>query len=268
MWSCHLISKFGISGICAVSYIFALCMLASCASSPTSYEEQVMNGTITYPFVGQDRPIGTNGPAEKFVVKSVVGDREYVVEIPDAAKDYDVQIPLAAFDDPGSIGHKLAGGTKGVNNPQLTDREIVAEMPQLEKKHPSDTALLDKAFGVGPKDGPKQAPSYSLGLAKINEYYKQKQFELALIEINNLLSFYPTSIQLLKMKGTVHVKMQDLVLGERAWSKALELSPGDALLRRGLDRLRNRIQITKKASENPIKSVNPEYQDPQLNVGH
>ena len=259
MLSCSSISKIG-HCMQAVSFytifiLFAFYIASSCSSARTPYEEQVMNGTISYPFVGQNQSIGKNGPADKFVVKSVVGEREYIVEIPDAAKEYDVQIPLAAFDDPNSTGAKLAGGAKGVHNPQLTDREIVAEMPQLDKKHPSDTALLDKAFGVGPKDGPKQAPSYTLGLAKINEYYKQKQFELALIEINNLLSFYPTAVQLLKMKGTVHVKMQDLVLAERSWSKALELSPGDALLKRGLDRLRNRMKI------------NSNYQE-QLNIGH
>ncbi len=243
MWSSRLI----ISIILATTAL--IFVIGSCSSRPTTYEEMVMDGTISYPFNEPTQHIGGNGPAEKFVIKSVVGDREYIVEIPDAAKDYDVQIPLASFEDPNSIGAKLSGTPKGVNNPQLTDREIVAEMPRLDKKHPSDTALLDRAFGTGPRDGPKQAPSYTLGLAKINSLYKDKQFELALIEINNLLTFFPTSVQLLKMKGTVHVKMQDLILAERSWSKALELTPSDALLKRGLERLRSRIAVTQKASD-------------------
>ncbi|MBF0440608.1 MAG: hypothetical protein HQK54_01765, partial [Oligoflexales bacterium] len=93
---------------------------------------------------------------------------------------------------------------------------------------------------------PKQSPSYLLSLQKINELYQEKKFESALIEINNLLAFYPTSVKLLKMKGTTLIKLGNLELAEKAWERASDLTPNDPVLKRGLAKLKGEIDKNKK----------------------
>ncbi len=218
------------------------CWLApSCAATlpgDTATDDAGLNGTIAYPFVDESNPLGRNGPEEKFVIRSAVGDREYAIEIPGGARDFDVQVPLA------DLGELTAEGAnpgkyapKSLPSPVVTDQEMKSMLPSLDRDRPTDTALLDGAFGAAPADGPGQAPSYTLGIGRINEYFKKHNYEYCLIELNGLLAFYPTSPKLLKMKGTVLLRMRNPALAELAWIKALELTPGDKGLRRGLERL-------------------------------
>jgi hypothetical protein len=170
------------------------------------------------------------------------------VEIPGAGEDYDIEIPLASMDS------QLEGGVdrpKGLANPAKTDREIVHDFPDPAQQDPVKSALIDKAFGVGPKGGPEQSPSYTLGLAKIMQLYQKKQFEYALIEINQLLTFYPTSPRLHKMKGTVYIKLGNLRLAEQAWMRAMQLTPTDAVLGKSLTRLQERIKLS-ETSKPPL----------------
>jgi sugar phosphate isomerase/epimerase len=137
-------------------------------------------------------------------------------------------------------------------------------MPQLPRDTEADRALLDKAFGVGELGGPQQSPSYTLGLARINEFYQKHQFEYALVEINNLLTYYPTSIKLHKMKGTVLIKLSSLALAERAWLRAAELAPDDPVVKKGLERLRRKMDLERKVSGqlvNPPPAAPPSAQE-------
>lgn len=111
-----------------------------------------------------------------------------------------------------------------------------------------DAALLDRSMGVAPKSGPRQSPSYAIGLSKINELFQQRKFEFALIEINNHLAYYPTSPQLHKMKGTVLIRLGQYPLAEKSWLRALELAPEDSSLRNSLKRLQARLS-SKSAGE-------------------
>lgn len=207
--------------------------------------DPILHGTIQYPFVDETRPLGLNIPEQKFVIRSAIGNKEYAIEIPGEARDYDVQVPLA---DLGSAyDQDVLGNPKSLANPAMTDAEITANLPRLERERPTDTAMMDAAFGVGNADGPEQAPSYTLGMAKINRHYKDRQYEYALIELNSLIAFYPNSPKLHKMKGTVLLKMRNLPLAELAWIKALELEPKDRSLRNALTKLQRRIIATGKA---------------------
>lgn len=202
---------------------------------------EILSGTISYPFVDETKSLGEDrDDGDRFIIRSAVGAREYSIEIPGAARDYDVQVPLA---DLGESDDDVLTGKrpKSLSNPVTTDKEIVSALPRLERDRATDTALMDSAFGAGGADGPRQAPSYTLGLAKVNDLYKARKYEFALVELNTLLVFYPNSPKLHKMKGTVLVKMRNLPLAELAWIKALELDPRDKSVRAGLERLQRRI---------------------------
>jgi hypothetical protein len=41
-----------------------------------------------------------------------------------------------------------------------------------------------------------------MGIAKVNQLYREKNFELALIELNNVLAFYPNSPKTFENEGT------------------------------------------------------------------
>lgn len=220
------------------SSLILLGFIASCRSSGTSDEiDQIMHGSITYPFAAPTEPLGKN-KSEKFVIRSTVGNTEYQVEIPHEADDYDIQVPLA--DISGGRNGLAEVGTTNVGDPKSTDREMLAQLPKLGG-NPGDSSVLDKAFGVGPKGGPDQGPSYTLGLAKIQGHYRRKDYEFALIDINNLLTYYPNSVKLFQMKGTVLVKLKQDKLALRAWQRALELSPSDKRLLRGVRYLENKL---------------------------
>lgn len=211
-----------------------------------SVEDELNESTIAYPFVEETHPLGASQFDEKFVIRSAVGKTEYTVEIPGAARDYDVEVPLAEISEMDS--GDTAGRTRSERElrPQTTDRELVADMPKVQDG--TNPHLTDSAFGVGNKKGPEQSPSYTLGIARVTKLYQDHKYEYALIEINNLLAFYPTAAKVHKMKGTVLMKLRSFSLAERAWERALELSPNDLALRRGLKRLRDRIAADEKAA--------------------
>lgn len=264
---CRLISNQRLRLRLAIATVACGCS----TSMPTGEAEQdIIQGTIAYPFVDETPSLGRESPEEKFVIKSAVGGAEYVVQIPGGARDFDVQVPLADLGAATSqVGQSVASAGP---NPVQTDQEMTAALPQLKRERPIDTALLDSAFGTGDAEGPAQAPSYTLGIARINENYKKRNYEIALIEINNLLAFYPNSPQLHKMKGTVLLKMRNLPLAELAWIKALELAPRDKTLQRALERLQKRIVQQGKAVQGkgaeapavipqPIGSSVPKFDD-------
>lgn len=216
----------------------ALFLISSCTTQKDSVQEDILRGTIAYPFVDETQTLGRDGPQEKFIIKSAAGGREYQIEIPGAARDYDVQIPIA---DLGPETTNQGPSSLSTTPTVTTDHELTSQHPQMGKAKTSETTVLDSAFGVAEKEGPQQNPSFTLGLAKINDAYRRKNFELCLVEINNLIAFFPNAPQLHKMKGTVLNKMRQYKLAELAWIRTLELDPTDRTVRRALGRLQERI---------------------------
>jgi hypothetical protein len=219
-------------------------------------QDAIENGTIAYPFVDETQPLGRNGPTDPFVIKSAVGGKEYTIEIPGEARDFDVQVPLAEI-GAGDQDIMAGGRPNGLASPVATDKEMVAALPRLDKARPTGTAMLDGAFGVGNAGGPKQAPSYTLGIAKVNELFKRRQYEYALVELNQMIAFYPNSPQLHKMKGTVLLKMRNLQLAELAWIKALQLTPQDKALQSALAKLQKRLTAAGMATQNGALDQQP-----------
>ena len=232
-----------------------------CSGSSTRDDDldPILHGTISYPFV-KSNPLGVNGKQDRFIIRSISNGTEYVIEIPDAGEDYDIEIPMATLSQNGGVGPSIP---KGLSPAAGTDREITSSLPDMAKESPAKSSLIDKAFGVGKEDGPGQSPSYTLGLAKITKLFHKKQFEYALIEVNHLLSFFPQSPRLHKMKGTIYVKLHNFHLALKAWTRAKDLLPNDKLLRAGIQRLEQKIKST-TISDN--QSVNQAIQNSPENT--
>jgi hypothetical protein len=215
----------------------SLVFFVGCASIDENTEAK-LHGNIAYPFVTYP---GVNGEEHSFseplIIRSISAGHEYVLEVPGGGEDYDIEIPLdTAGPNNGKSGFR--GGRN--SNPVKTDQEQLRGMPAVASVDPKDSALVDKAFGVAAEEATTQGPSYTLGLANINQLYKDKNYEYALIELNNLLISYPQSAQLYKMKGSLYLKTGNLALAQTAWEKALELSPSDRQLQASLKNLRQR----------------------------
>lgn len=225
--------------------LFAAWAASGCRSKSDPYDE-LSDGQISYPFPATTESIGKDPASDRFIIRSVKGQSEYIVEIPDGGDDYDIMVPMQG----------MSGGGGEVRqdpkNPQLTDRELLSAMPRPDADQERDRAMLEDSLGVGADEASEQGPSYSLGLAKVNEFYKTRQFEFALIEINQLLSYYPNAARLYKMKGTILLKTGELDLAEKAWMRALELDPKDKGIERGLERLRKRKEV--RTTPNPKQS--------------
>jgi tetratricopeptide (TPR) repeat protein len=224
-------------------------IFAACATSSQETSQRPLTGSISYPFVGETRSLGKTNPRQPFVVRSAVGAHEYTVEIPDNAAKYDIQIPVAelAPRNAQDFGASPLAGGRRQSNPANTDKELVSALPDLGKSKSGKTEMLDAAFGVGKPEGPIQSPSYTLGIARVNQHFKNRDFELALVELNNLLAFYPNSPKLLKMKGTLLVKTGNRELAMKSWQRALDLSPGDLALKTSINNLNERILAEKNA---------------------
>jgi len=224
-------------------------LLAGCASTSQETGQKPLIGSISYPFVGETRPLGKANPKQPFVVRSAVGAREYSVEIPDNAAKYDIQIPIAELAPVNSqdIDMPALPGGRRYSNPANTDKELVSALPDLGKSKTGKTEMLDAAFGVGKPEGPIQSPSYTLGIARVNQHFKNRDFELALVELNNLLAFYPNSPKLLKMKGTLLIKTGNRELAMKSWQRALDLSPTDSALKTSINNLNERILAERNA---------------------
>ncbi|MBP9708724.1 MAG: hypothetical protein KBD78_13885 [Oligoflexales bacterium] len=216
-----------------IGFVNLFCSHSNKQSTVSEEEDDILHGTIAFPFLEDQAPIGRDAKEDKFVIRSAVGNTEYEIQIPGAAQDYDIQVPLAEFNESDVM---LSGG-KSARNPHLTDKELSSAMPRLDQRDPRTVALTDKAFGVGEQGGPGQGPSYTLALSRIRKLYTENQFELALIDVNNLLQFHPNSVDLYKMKGTLYFKLQNLPLARIAWDKALRISPRDRKLAKAIESL-------------------------------
>lgn len=242
-------------------------LAAGCSSEKDSLQDPIvekLQGTISYPFASSPT-IGMDAKSENFVIKTSVGSTEYSVEIPHGGQDYDIVIPIA------QLGGDTSPETPYKDSEAVTtDKEMISSLPTLENQKRTMTSLLDKAYGAGKKDGPSQAPSYTLKLAKIKNHYKKKNYELSLIEVNKLLSFYPTSAQLYKMKGSIFLKMRQLKLAERSWIKAVELDPSDKVVRTGIAKLQTKmLKFTTPDQRIPGEISEPMTNDlPDNMLGH
>ncbi len=82
--------------------------------------------------------------------------------------------------------------------------------------------------------------SYLAAVAKINEMYLARKYELALIELVSLEKEYPQDVRLLSMKGSLYLKLGKPKLAREAWEKALTINPEDQLLTESLRELAGR----------------------------
>ena len=182
------------------------------------------------PNVSPSSPGNGGGPAaNRYVFRFAEGGREYEVELPEESGGYMVKVPL-----------KDAQGRDAFS---AADEELVRQLEREKAAKASEGAEGGAKVEVADVDSKLLAKrkSYLGGLAKVNELYAARRYELALIELVNLEKDYPNDSRILAMKGSLYLKLGKNKLAREAWEKALAQNPDDESV---AEALRNLASVT------------------------
>lgn len=71
----------------------------------------------------------------------------------------------------------------------------------------------------------KDSLEYKAALARVQQLFTKKSYDLALLELGKLRADFPDDPKLLAMEGTIHFKQGDKEKAQQAWEKAAQLDP-------------------------------------------
>lgn len=169
----------------------------------------------------KDASTGRRRTIEPYVIKMSDGQRTWQIEIPasEASGAFAAMVPL-------NLGE--AAMKPKASAPTEADREIkpAAEKPPASAKGEPSTPELSTPV-----------PSYLGTLARVNNLFRRRQYELALIELVALDRAYPDDERILEMKGTLYWKLRRRDLAREAWERVLTLNPNNAAVAQALENL-------------------------------
>lgn len=154
----------------------------------------------------------------------------YVIKMSDGRNTWQIEIPggegSPAFE--ASIPIRIDASNAALPDLPATeaDREIIGSKRAVGEKV---VAEIDAANA--------QPPSYLRTLDQVAQLYRQKQFELALVQLVRLERVFPDDLRILKMKGTLLSKVGRRSEARDVWERAMSLDPNDQVLTRALDAL-------------------------------
>jgi len=219
-------------------------------SSCSSTKPELLNGPqIENPFKAMEynqQRLQTS--KEPITLKAVNADRVFEVAIPrdPNSDDLDLVVPMSGLNSEGtrkvaSVGGEYPGFLEGraaapgdrkiaSAAEKSADQEVVGTFAHNDKRKFQDIGDLDERLGTfQPSD--EGGPSYLAGVDKVRSEYFARRYEVALIEVNKLIRYYPTSAKIFMMKGTILKKMGFQDLAMHAYEQAYELDPSNTMLR-------------------------------------
>ncbi|MFN7685060.1 MAG: hypothetical protein ACK5QT_06575 [Oligoflexia bacterium] len=207
-------------------------------------EEGERSKLIANPF-GSLYPQPTYDASAPVVVRSKKGDRALEVEIPaadSAVSEWVVPISPQARATP-EVRTDYAN-----RKPSAADREIQREMPQPDAQEVAMRQDLETEMGLQAvdEDLAQGDRSYLGALDRIKSLFRERRFEAALLETEELLKEHPADPKLHAMRGTLLDRLGYLDLARQSWSQSLKLDPSNESLRRFLDRKADRLPAGKE----------------------
>ncbi len=175
---------------------------------------------------------------DPYVVRTRKGDRSIEVELPSGYGEMsDFVVPVnPAFRDTERAG---TGNDYLARKPSSTDREITSGFAQNgSPEDESSRTEIEQQLGVIPSERgtPESDRSYLAGIDQVKRLFRDSRFEAALLEVDDLLREYPTDPKLHEMRGTLLDRSGRTDLALRSWEQALRLNPGNASLRKFVER--------------------------------
>lgn len=136
-------------------------------------------------------------------------------------------------------------------SPTQTDRAIARKFPQGDPRNHKSRNQIEGGLGLMPIEGnqtPEAKTSYLGALDTIKSLYKKGRYEVALIEIDKLLKYYPTDSKLHEMKGTLLNRLGYTDIAMKAWQQALRLNPGNKALVKYVAKQKKQQELRELAS--------------------
>jgi tetratricopeptide (TPR) repeat protein len=207
-------------------------------------------------------------------VRMTDGQRDWEIQLPEIATAYEVKVPLSGKPGKG-LGVDMATMTAAdreiLADRQASERAAAADSSDDDagdgtkraalrgKGRGDDDSADEAASGDGrPQSGkrrggsgrapgasddargdkpPAARASYLLTLAKVKDLYRNRHYELALVELVELERQYPNDEHILSMKGSLHERLGNKGLAREAWQQALTLNPFNLAVLEALQRL-------------------------------
>jgi tetratricopeptide (TPR) repeat protein len=228
-----------------MAWVWVICfsvLLTHCSSlkGALAIQAQADPRPIANPF----DPIKTKeeGERKKWVIRSKRPDASLEIEVPDGDRNLaGVSFPLEARERQASQEplHRDVEPER-----TISDREITSRFPSPLLGKESRILEIEQALGVKPTDDQlfnEKESSYLASLDKIKTLFRDKRYEMALMETDVLIQHYPTDTRAHTMRGTLlHLLGEDkLALG--AWEQALKMDPKNRRLKRFLERKRHEV---------------------------
>lgn len=164
---------------------------------------------------------GTESRPGTYTLRLAESGRLWEYDVPESEGAYHFRIPIA--------------GTQAGAPPEMMTEADAQLMGDTRLAGATEAAANGAADGgtvgvdgklVEPRRGYSQK-SYLGGLAKVNELYRGKRFELALIELVNLERQFPEDGRIQAMKGSLLVRLRKFKQAREAYERALVLNPED-----------------------------------------
>lgn len=158
---------------------------------------------------------------QPYVIKFSDGQRTWQLEIPAGAgaPAFEASIPL---EEHFPVARERSGYPA-----TEADREL------LDAKRARGEPVPDAASG----EASGAPPSYLRALAGVRALYRQRQYELALVELVRLERAYPDDVRILEMKGTLLARLGRSAEARTAWERVLTLDPDNTVVLEALDAL-------------------------------
>ncbi len=149
-------------------------------------------------------------------------EQPYVIKMTDGRRTWQIEVPAGA----------AAPAFEATIPLQLGEQPEVTGLPPTE----ADREILDAKRAAGETVEP-EAPSYLRGLAQIRTLFRERRFELALVQVVALERAFPDDVRLLEMKGTLLLRLGRPTEARSSWERALALDPDNATVEKALEAL-------------------------------
>ena len=219
--------------------------LAGCASMLALNNDTRYAKPINNPF-GDFYANGRDESPDPIILRTKKGDRSVEVELSRHQQEMtDFVIPISpAFKDTDSNRGPASMSSGGVDEtykdqePSLSDREIMATMPQGPAEDESTRREIEAGLGLIPAEDsvPTRDRSYLASLDRIKQLYRSGRYEAALIDADAMIKLFQTDPKLYQMRGTLLDRLGKKDLAMKAWNQALRFDPNNLALRRFIDR--------------------------------
>jgi tetratricopeptide (TPR) repeat protein len=163
------------------------------------------------------------------IVRTRNGERSLEIELPNnSSLQGQIHVPIHGRSTPGESESVEGVPSWKDRKPVATDREILSELPQTAPELLQSRQGIERTLGLTGEDlSHQENTSYLARLDHVKQLYKKSRFEAAILEIDEMISFYPYDPKLHRMRGTLLDRMGKSDLALRSWKQALELKPED-----------------------------------------